>query len=233
MSSVDDLFTTVDLDTGRAAIYERTNSNKAVLVKEFPSRADADAYIQHQLDMDAAYDRIVQDFRAMAAGWITDKAEETGLAPRLVHEWLDNLDLDCPTNEGPADSANDQRGEKEDPMEKPSVVRIPDYSTSVEPPAPREAVFPLPADHLCDRQGVGTPYTGEWDYVEDHDLPQRIIQNAMERVANPLSLTRMYLSGKVLRIAEAHLPPDVSKDLTGTGASMMTWRRSCTRSPPT
>ncbi len=48
MSSVDDLFTTVDLDTGHAAIYERLNAGRAVLVKEFPSRADADAYIQHQ-----------------------------------------------------------------------------------------------------------------------------------------------------------------------------------------
>lgn len=212
MSSVDDLFTTVDVDTGRAAIYERMDSDKAVLVKEFPSREEADAYIQLQLDLDAACARIHEDFRAMAAKWITHKAEETGLEQRLVSEWLEGIDLYWNTKVSPADSANDQRGEKEDPMEKPSVVRIPDYNTPVEPPAPK-AVFPLPADHECDREGVGTNYTGEWDNVEDQDLPQRIIQNAMERVAHPLMMTKMYLSGKVIRIAEAHLPPDVSKTL--------------------
>ena len=103
MSSVDDLITTVDLDTGRAAIYERMDSNKAAFVKEFSSRADADAYIQHQLDMDAASDRIMEDFRAMAAKWITHKATETGLERRLVSEWLEGIDLDCPINESPTD----------------------------------------------------------------------------------------------------------------------------------
>ena len=89
-------------------------------------------------------------------------------------------------------------------MQDPSVVKIPETKTPVEPP---KAVFPLPADHECARNGFGAPYSGEWDYAEDHDLPQLMIQNAMERVANPVSLTKMYLSGMVLRIAEAHLPP--------------------------
>ena len=42
MANVNDLFLTVDLDSGRAAIYERLSSDKAVLVKEFPSRQEAD-----------------------------------------------------------------------------------------------------------------------------------------------------------------------------------------------
>ncbi len=39
MSSVDDLFTTVDLDTGRATIYERMNAGRAALVKESMDQA--------------------------------------------------------------------------------------------------------------------------------------------------------------------------------------------------
>ena len=111
-------------------------------------------------------------------------------------------------------------------MQDPSIVKIPDYSTPVEPPAPPKAVFPLPASHQCARNGVGAPYTGEWDYAEDHDLPQLIIQNAMERVAHPLILAKMYLSGKVIRTAEAHLPPDVAKELYWHWRIDVTWRRS-------
>lgn len=95
-------------------------------------------------------------------------------------------------------------------MQDPSALKIPDNQTPVEPP---KAVFPLPADHECDRQGVPGHFTGEWDYAEDHDLPQLMIQNAMERVVHPLTMTKMHLSGKVLRIAEAHLSPDVAKDI--------------------
>ena len=108
------------------------------------------------------------------------------------------------------DDEEAQRGKEKDLMQDPSVVRIPDNQTPVEPP---KAVFPLPPDHECARQGVPGHFTGEWDYADDHDLPQLIIQNAMARVAHPLILTKMYLSGKVLRIAEAHLPPDVAKTL--------------------
>ena len=67
MSSVDDLITTVDLDTGSATIYEKLDENRMVLVKEFPSREEADAYIQHQVDMDAACAQIHENFQAMAA----------------------------------------------------------------------------------------------------------------------------------------------------------------------
>ena len=91
MSSVDDLFTTVDLDTGPAAIYERMDSNKAVLVKEFPSREEADAYIQHQRDMDATCERIEESFSAMVEQWVADKAEEIGLEPRLVREFIGGI----------------------------------------------------------------------------------------------------------------------------------------------
>ena len=37
-----------------------------------------------------------------------------------------------PDTESPADSANDQRGEKEDPVQEPSVVRIPDDTAPVQ-----------------------------------------------------------------------------------------------------
>ena len=57
------------------------------------------------------------------------------------------------------------------------------------------------------------PHNRRVEWVEDCDLLQRIIQNAIGRVVHPLSMTQMYLSGKVLRIAEAHLPPDVAKGL--------------------
>ncbi len=70
-------------------------------------------------------------------------------------------------------------------MQDPSVVKIPDNQATVEPPAPPKPVFPLPVDHECDRNGVGAPYSGEWDYAQDHDLPQLMIQYAMERVAPP------------------------------------------------
>jgi hypothetical protein len=168
MSSVDDLFTTVDLDTGRAAIYDRMITDKAVLVKEFPSREEADAYLQHQLDMYAVCTRIHEDLRALAAKWITDKTKETGLERSLVHEWLEGLDLDCPINEYPAASADDLRGNEEDPMQEPPVVKIPDYSIPVESPKP---VFPLPADHECDRQGVPALHAGEWEYADIYGIP--------------------------------------------------------------
>ena len=141
------LVMTQDLDTGIACVYERLSSDKMLLVREFPTRADADAYIQHQLDMDTASDRIMEDFRDMAARWINAKAEETGLEPRLVSEWLEGIDLYWTPKECPAESANDQRSE-EKVMQDPSAIKVPDYSTPVEPPKP---VFPLPADHECDR----------------------------------------------------------------------------------
>ena len=110
-------------------------------------------------------------------------------------------------------SPEDRITESQAPVEPKAAVSVP----AVE--------FPL-KDHTCDRQGVPTHVIGEWDYVEDHDLPQRIIQNAIDRVAYPLSMTQMYLSGKVIRIAEAHLPRTWPRSFIGIGASLMTWRRS-------
>ena len=90
-------------------------------------------------------------------------------------------------------------------MQDPSVVRIPDDTPPVKPPAAPKPKFPLP-DHQCDRQGVPRDWTGEWDSVEDFDLGHRIIWNAMERTSNPMSLFQMYLSNKLLAFAEAYLP---------------------------
>jgi len=94
MSSVDDLIITGDLDTGVFTIYERMlDPKKMLLVKEFPSRADADAdaYIQHQRDMDEVYERLGESFETMVSLWITGKAKETGLEPRLVREFIGGI----------------------------------------------------------------------------------------------------------------------------------------------
>ena len=113
--------------------------------------------------------------------------------------------------ENPADGANNQWGKEKDLMQDPSVVKIPDNQTPVEPPAAPKAKFPLP-DHECARQGFVCPYSGEWDNVESFDLGQRIIWNAIERTSNPLSLFQMYLSNKLLAFAEAYLPADVYQE---------------------
>ena len=75
----------------------------------------------------------------------------------------------------------------------------------------RKPKFPLP-DHECAPQGVPRDWTGELDSVEDFDLGQRIIWNAMERTSDPLSLFQMYLSNKLLAFAEANLPADVYRE---------------------
>jgi len=206
MANVADIHTIIEIP-GHIGIYE-VQTGKALLVKECADRDEAEAWMAHERRMDQVADRIHAEYVEMMSQWMTDIAEEHDMPREHVSSLIS---LDTPRiKEDPADSANGQRGEEKDPMQDPSAVKIPDNQPPVKPP---EAVFPLPADHECDREGVGAPYSGEWDYAEDHDLPQLMIQNAMERVATPVSLTKMYLSGKVLRIAEAHLPPDVSKDL--------------------
>ena len=126
--------------------------------------------------------------------------------------------------ENPADSANNQRGKEKDLMQDPSVVKIPDYSTPVEPQATPKPVFPLPADHECARQGFVCPYPGEWDAVENFDLGQRIIWNAMERTSNPMPCSRCTCpTSSWLTLKPTYLPT-YTRNSTGTGVSLLTWR---------
>ncbi len=108
-------------------------------------------------------------------------------------------------------------------MQNPSDTIIADDQTPEKLVPVRKPKFPLP-DHECARQGVPRDWTGEWDSVEDIDLGQRIIWNAMERTSNPMSLFQMYLSNKLLAYAKTYPPADVYQEFYWTGVSLMTWR---------
>ena len=166
MSNVADIHTIIEIP-GHIGIYE-VQEGKALLVKECVDRDEAEEWLTHERFMDQSCDQLQEEYLALVGHWLTDKAKETGIERKYICDWIVGLDIPRTINEDPAESANDQRGEEKDPMQDPSAIRIPDYSTQVEPPKP---AFPLPADHECDRQGVPGHYTGEWDYAEDHDLP--------------------------------------------------------------
>jgi len=84
-----------DLDEDRTSVYREFTSGKWLLERDdFPNRAAADAYVEHEQQMDAACDKIHEDYQALVKQWIVDKAEETCLEPKLVREWIEGLYLD-------------------------------------------------------------------------------------------------------------------------------------------
>ena len=99
-------------------------------------------------------------------------------------------------------------------MQDPSTTRIPDNPAPLEAtaapaaPAAPETKFPLP-DHECDRQGVPTLHSGEWDYADVNDLSYQIVLNAVQRMGRPLAMVRLYLGDKLMQVVEdANLPQE-------------------------
>jgi len=76
---------------GHIGVYERFPQGDLKLVKEFPDRDAAEAYIEEIRQMGQASNQIGEAYSVMVRQWVIEKAEETGLEPRLVREFIGGI----------------------------------------------------------------------------------------------------------------------------------------------
>lgn len=66
--------------------------------------------------------------------------------------------------------------------------------------------------HNCNREGIDSPFTGEWDFVEEGNLVCHLAQTAAFRVVNPMVHLQMWMVNRVYKLAQEYLPEDKVKE---------------------
>ena len=76
---------------GHIGVYERSLSGDLKLEKEFPDREAAEAYMEEIRQRDQTANQVMKAYSVMVRQWVIEKAEETGLEPRLVREYIGGI----------------------------------------------------------------------------------------------------------------------------------------------